>query len=281
MKQEIHWEAICIETKICEICGIEFVPKSAIQKYCPECGKNPERVRRKYETAVRQSKIHAGDLYKPIEKECIVCGKGFVTTYESRRFCSDTCQHQYAVNTAVCPVCGTKLIERGNLTGKGYCSEKCREEARIQRAIRDGRYVDCEHCGKKFIRSSGRSRFCSKACFESYQAERRSASVLKEGSCTLRKRETERTCPICGKIFPINPQQYAKRFCSIECRAKSSSASKKKPEKAQQGHLCSSCRISQLNCERFTSGFKKFPQGAKIQIENGQSIVSECPKYTA
>lgn len=271
---------ICIEAKICEICRIEFEPITAVQKYCPECGRNPDRTRRQYEYAVRQNKIHAGDLYKPIENECIVCGKSFITTYDSRRFCSNTCQHEYAVNTAACPICGIRLIEKGILTGRGYCSEECHEKARVQKAILDGRYIECEYCGKKFIRPNERSRFCSKACFEAHRIEHRSSPARQEEPLPFRlKPGTERTCPVCKKVFPITPQQSAKRFCSTECRMKAASSSKKKPAKPQSEHLCSSCRISQANCERFTSGFKVLPQGARTRIVKGQTIVCGCPKY--
>lgn len=215
-----------------------------------------------------------------MECECIVCGKSFITTYQGRRFCSNACQHEYAVNTATCPVCGVRLIEKGVLTGKGYCSEKCQEEARIQRAIQDGRYIDCEHCGKKFIRSSERSRFCSKACYEAQRLEHQAALVCQRESKSVRKPETERTCPVCGTVFPITPQQTSKRFCSMECRKKASAATPKKaPVKPKPEHLCSSCRISQTDCDRFFSGFKSFPHGAKTRVMKGHIVVSECPKY--
>lgn len=271
--------AISIETKTCEICGIEFEPTTTTQKYCPECGKNPERTRQKYDSAVRQNKIHAGDLYKPVEIECIVCGKTFMTTYENRRFCSNTCRREYVVNTATCPVCNIKLIEKGVLTGRGYCSEECREKARIQKAILDERYIACEHCGKKFIRPNECSRFCSKACYEAHRMEHRPTPARQDEPLPFRIRpETERTCPVCGKVFPITPQQSSKRFCSIDCR-KRASPPKKKTEKRQSGHLCSSCRITQANCERFSSNFKRLPKGARTSVEKGQTIVSECPKY--
>jgi len=129
---------------------------------------------------VKQNKIHAGDYDKPVENECIACGKSFLTIYRSRRFCSNTCQHQYIVENAACPVCGIKLIEKGISTGRGYCSEKCKEEAKIRKAAADGRYAPCEYCGKQFIHSNERSRFCSKACYEAYQMERRVASTASQ-----------------------------------------------------------------------------------------------------
>lgn len=256
------------------------MPTSSVQKYCPECGKNPERTRRQYEIAVKKNKFNAGDYDRPVENECIVCGKPFMSVYENRRFCSDTCRHQYLVESATCPVCRTKLVEKGILTGRGYCSEECREKARIKRAIEDGRYGPCEQCGKLFIHPNERSRFCSKACQEAYQREHKASPIKQREPLPYQlKPETEKTCPVCGKVFPITPQQSSKRFCSVECRTRASSSTKNKPVKSQTSHLCSSCRISQANCERFTSGFKRLPQGTRTGVEKGQMIVIECPKY--
>ena len=108
------------------------------------------------------NKRHAGEADKPVEKVCKNCGKTFLTVYRGKDFCTSNCGEAYRINHAECPICHTRLIEKGITTGKGYCSEACREEARLQRAIQDGDYIACEQCGKKFIRKNFANRFCSK-----------------------------------------------------------------------------------------------------------------------
>lgn len=267
-------EVIVIETRVCEICGAEFLPANGNQKYCPECGKNPEKARRGYAAAVAINRHHAGEQDIPMEKECINCGKKFLTVNKGRRFCSEDCGKTYRINHAECPVCHVRLIEKGITTGKGYCSEKCREEARFQRAIRDGNYVPCKQCGKKFIRSSLANQFCSKECYEIY----REAHIRILAQSQKRAPVTKKICPVCKKEFSVTPFQTTKLYCSVECRAKAQAA--RKPAAANPGtHLCTTCRVSQKNCERFSSGFKKLPEGAELRTEKGQDIVVYCPKY--
>ena len=204
--------AISIETKICEICGSSFEPRNGNQKYCTECGKDPEAARTRYELAVRRNKINAGDFVKPMEKDCKNCGKKFITTYESREFCSENCRDEYKVNTAVCPYCKKKLIDKGITTGRGYCSEECRKKDELEGAIARGLYGPCEQCGKKFIHRNEQARFCSQACSIAYRA------AHKKPKPAPVKRDLTRKCPACGRVFTITPQQYSKVYCSSECR---------------------------------------------------------------
>ena len=229
------------------------------QKYCRECGKNPERVRQKYDAAVAANKRHAGEQDIPIEKECKNCGKKFLTIYKSREFCSETCGEAYRITT-----------------GRGYCSDECREKDRLQKAIRDGNYIPCEQCGKNFIRSNLASRFCCKECYEKYRETHKKTPVQPQKKPAV----TTKVCPVCKKEFPVTPFQTTKLYCSAECRAKVQHTVKLKPATAKPGtHLCTTCRVSQKACERFSSGFTKLPKGAEMRTVKGQDIVVKCPKY--
>ena len=50
--------------KTCEICAAEYDASRANQRYCQECGKNPELARRKLIAAEIRNKEHAGDKYR-------------------------------------------------------------------------------------------------------------------------------------------------------------------------------------------------------------------------
>ena len=260
--------------KVCEICGTEFEPVNGTQKYCPDCGKNPEWARRRYAIAVDMNKRNAGEQDIPVEIECINCGKKFLTVYKGRGFCSEACKEEYHINNAVCPVCHCKLIDKGITTGRGYCSDECKDKARLQRAIQNGNYVPCEQCGKKFIRTNSAGRFCSKECYEAYRAAHKKAAFQQQSTPA----DMVRVCPVCKRKFTITPFQVSKVYCSLECRAKAQHPTK--PAGVKPGtHLCTTCRVSQKACERFSSGFKKMPEGAEVRKEKGQDIVVKCPKY--
>lgn len=155
--------------KICEICGDEYEPTRSNQKYCKACGKNPEGARQHYARAEFINRIHAGDLHPDHEIVCKECGRKFVSSY-NRSFCSAVCSEKHRIKTARCPVCERLLCKAGNLTGRGYCSDECRETAVLRKAKERGNYVACEQCGKMFIRRGYSNRFCSKSCSDLWKS---------------------------------------------------------------------------------------------------------------
>lgn len=120
-----------VKIKNCEICDDEFEIERSNQKYCAKCRKNPDKARKEYEWAAERLNRHAGwnDVDKTLKTHiCITCGKEFLSPYASGGNCSDACKKAYKIKTARCEVCKVPLIEHGNKTGKGYCSEKCRQK---------------------------------------------------------------------------------------------------------------------------------------------------------
>lgn len=112
------------------------------------------------------NRYHVGDTpNRRIEKcTCNVCGRKF-TAYGKAFYCSAACHQKSISIRATCPVCGARLIDKGVTTGKGCCSDECRQKHRIQTAIQNGRYISCAYCGKKFIRHSMTNKFCSQECY--------------------------------------------------------------------------------------------------------------------
>ena len=78
-------------------------------------------------------------------------GKNSFLCEFQKDICSVRCQEKRRAETAKCPGCGVFLINKGNYTGRGYCSEACKEKALINKAIANGLYFPCKVCGKMFI----------------------------------------------------------------------------------------------------------------------------------
>ena len=265
--------------KQCEVCWDKYDETKSYQKYCPACGKDPERARRRYAKAEYINKIHAGDVNKVREGSCTECGKKVLTTYGAR-FCSTACQENHRMKTARCPMCNGLLIEKENYSGRGYCSGECKGAARLAMAKASGDYVPCENCSKMFIRSAYSNRFCCRACYENWRdAQQKPKPQLNPATV----RQEQRACEGCGAAFTWSRGNSGQRFCSTACRKqKMKSDKKKETEKLNLGvdmHICAVCRTSQADCERFTSNFIYSPEGANGKIINGKYVITTCPKF--
>lgn len=264
------------ENKICEICGNDFIASKSDQKYCPTCGKNPERARARYKIAVRINKEHAGDAFKPKQCVCVECGKAFMSVY-NRDLCSDTCRHTYRLKTAKCPVCGVLLASKGIVAERGYCSDSCKEAHRLKVAIEQGRYIACEQCGKMFISKKEYGRFCGNTCARAYQQAHKKTYVQSATPISTTH------CAHCGKIIEQTPFQRTKKYCSMECRKaayQQKSRTNPMPPSKSTEHICLRCKTSQALCERFTSNFVDIPMGAETKRVGGKDIVVSCPKFS-
>ena len=280
-----------MENRKCVACGEEFTPVNSQQKYCKECRENKRTVEY-YERAVALNKRNAGDYDKAkvITCQCRVCGKKFLSIGARQSYCSSACLQAHIAETAKCPICGVRLMDKGITSGKGCCSDECREELRRQHAIAAGKYIACENCGKMFISKNYRNVFCCKRCFDEHRRKekaRREQLMQKYQDTHLRQ---FRRCPVCDKNFEIGPFQKTKKFCSVQCYRKANrqaAAAKKITKKASsrgacgKESLCIGCKTSQKMCERFTSGFQYYPTGAVVQVDAGKQIVVTCPKYRA
>ena len=82
--------------------------------------------------------------------------------------------HHRIGRTATCGVCGADFTTRGGMHSR-YCSSECGQTA--ARAVslghapntpKDGYWyvfhLNCQHCGKRFQRKGGRSKYCSTKC---------------------------------------------------------------------------------------------------------------------
>lgn len=234
--------------KVCEICGDEYEASRSTQKYCKVCGKNSSKARMKYQLAVHNNKIHAGEFDRPKEVNCKYCGKVFHTLY-GRTFCSEQCEKSYIVENNTCTFCHCKLIDKGiriSHYGKVFCSDECRAAFR-----------------------------------EKYKPKPAEADqIVPEGQELLR-------CLICNKLFqrPISKDPYV---CSPTCsniyqtrfaHKKSSpiTTKLKNDKKSRQVHLCTECKTSYKDCKWMQSKYTAYPVGAVVKDGN----VLSCPSYTS
>ena len=204
-------------TKKCVACGEEFVPSRSSQKYCPEC-REKGRTAEYYEHKVELNRIHAGDYTpKVFHNTCKVCGKEFVSVRAPKDICSVRCREKQRAETAKCPGCGVFLINKGNYTGRGYCSEECKEKALINKAIANGLYFPCQVCGKMFIAYGKNARYCSSEC-KKINTQRKKEERRQKYEENRPPEHEKRTCPICGKAFDVTRQARGRKYCSIACR---------------------------------------------------------------
>lgn len=115
----------------------------------------------------------------------------------------------------VCAACGTTMLRRktevqSNLSGKFFCNSDCRRKVGAKRHT--GEYRACEQCGDYvyFPRHAlDKWRFCSKTCYDTWQA--RNAVTL--------------TCEFCNGTVRLSRslvegsggRSYRRQFCSKTC----------------------------------------------------------------
>lgn len=107
-----------------------------------------------------------------------------------------------------------------------FCSEDCRRQIWNGMRRRAGVTVVCKMCGKTFTAKTVRARFCSKACNRAY-FYRKSASA---------KPVVSKTCPNCGKTFET--QNPRKVYCTEACQQTARHKERRKPT---QTHVCVFC----------------------------------------
>jgi hypothetical protein len=138
------------------------------------------------------------------KRKCNNCGKEIFATLrqirENKKFyCSRKCMYDQRLEMKkallICPICNKSFKF---VTGKKFCSKKCRDHNRV--------VVNCNNCGKKYHihpclykKNKNKRFYCSKKC------ESKSKTT-----------KTHKKCFYCKKIYwPCNRDS---KFCSVECR---------------------------------------------------------------
>lgn len=277
-------------TKICEICGDSY-EGIAIQKYCPECKKNPDKAKKQYANAQRILKQHMG-VYDEIKTlVCKNCNNEFTSYYGTTKFCSKNCKREYRIKTATCTQCGVNLmslgIKRYSASGNvHFCSDKCKEIWRKETRLRKyGPIIKrtCPYCKQEF--EDKNTTFCSYACYNKARQAGWKPDI---------ETETDVICGICHKTY-MTSLKHPKEYCpdctekinkirrekdkiaiAKEAAIQKEKAAKKREADIEKNGLCFYCQTSYTQCEKMKSNFIYYPKGAKLL----QGKVVECPAYT-
>ena len=136
----------------------------------------------------------------------------------------------------ICPQCGKEY--ETSKRNKKYCSQKCFDKARKDKAQKLIKTRICKYCGKEFTRyvstndeKKGGGKYCSREC-----------------SWKAKKTVKPRPCAYCGKLF--TPLKNSKKLCSIECANKAKTGKSRvcpicykefRPRKQSSTYCCRKC----------------------------------------
>jgi hypothetical protein len=162
-----------------------------------------------------------------VQKECVVCGKGFCQNQSWHSYCSTKCKQsvrrsRYWSNplqkhrpvSKTCPRCSVVFKPTNNR--HVFCTKQCYGKSRCVGIM----LKQCDGCGTTFLADRNIARWCSKRCksrTSSRQPERRSKSRLWYLE-NVRWGPQERACDVCGTLFQA--VRSNNRFCSTHCREK-------------------------------------------------------------
>ena len=156
--------------RLCVRCGkLFYTEPSSLQIYCSDSCKeaanleNRRAANLRYAHKVRErpkpkgTKPEKQKLVKPVlqPRTCKQCGKEFMPTNNSQKFCSVNCRliacgrradYEHApIYTAVCQTCGKTFqwseASLGSYRGRKYCSPECRNKRPDPRRLKKRPYV--------------------------------------------------------------------------------------------------------------------------------------------
>lgn len=151
-------------------------------------------------------------------KNCSFCNKQFKQHRDSDKFCSMKCcgLSKRILLEKKCITCGSIFkVPPHKFKIRKVCSKKC---GGIYRRSSAGKYVMCLQCNKEIYAAprrlkAGRSKFCSKHCFNNWR------SVNLVGLKNKNFRGIVKQCMNCGKDILLSKSQIVlnAKYCSIKC----------------------------------------------------------------
>ena len=145
------------KTRTCRLCGREFVPRHAAQRYCGDECRTAYRTM-EYRATVEERHVAQTTKKPTVERRCSYCGTVYMAYSGRSRFCSPECaamadadsaERGREARKAVCLVCGAEFVR---YTARNiFCSRKCAKRASYCRSrIEGGHHVPD---GKRFMRA--------------------------------------------------------------------------------------------------------------------------------
>lgn len=203
-------------TKLCKICGREFIPNNNRQLTCGnECA-----VINKRELTRENAKKNYRPK-EPVSKNCISCGKEFIPAHQNTKTCSDECKQEHNKNRTSriaakklyepisCAYCGIEFVPKNNR--QKCCCEEHGNALYRQTYKPPTRYTYfCKYCGHKYqTHRKELDQYCSR---EHADLHRKHLSEQKKQQ-RLEKRKSD--CPNCHQVFIR--KRDGQKLCSVEC----------------------------------------------------------------
>jgi hypothetical protein len=162
-------------------------------------------------------------MTKKITKKCENCGIQFLTYRQDAKCCSNKCSSLKRVGVdkkkiieKKCPFCGD--IFKTKRYSQIYCSNECsvKSQSTELNPLRRRVKVNCVICDKQFERMKHqKTKCCSKEC--GYEYQRKNIKPLLDEE----KKKIDCVCDFCGKNYRVWNYRGKSKFCSRECKNKS------------------------------------------------------------
>ncbi|HWA18960.1 MAG TPA: hypothetical protein VG757_08175 [Devosia sp.] len=169
---------------------------------------------------LRVGLIYRGATWQPADDEAASIVAAALDKIGARRPTFLQGQREYTTPPENCQRCGAELDDAARGQYRRYCSDQCRDAARVYAADlyqvteaiarANARYVvakdsvperPCEVCGTPFRAFLSSTRTCSPECARAIRSDR----------------VPPRPCHHCGKMFRPHSNTKAGKFCSSEC----------------------------------------------------------------
>lgn len=182
-----------MKTRICKLCGSEFIPSSSRQIYCNrEVVKICKSCGREFKTICNPSSADycsracAGRSANDAIKICSICGTEFKPNSPRQKYCRRKV-------IKLCAVCGSEFESTCGDT-RNTCSSDCSKIYAHDRSVESNMQETriCEWCGEKFHPVNNTQKYCNRMHYA--------------------------TCEVCGDHYPVDlSKQDVPRTCSTHC----------------------------------------------------------------
>lgn len=185
-------------------------------KRCEECGAAFEGKESKRFCSERCQHRNARKRARGIlpPKECRTCRQWFTPQTKRQIYCSDNCKPKKEISDLLPRKCEQcRQYYTPYTKTQRFCSSDCRKEAMTPR-----RHKSCLWCGVVFETKNGWQKYCSPKCRNAANNEREKAR---------RTPKAPKACAICGKVFV--PRSGTQKYCGPNCQNIALSKGSQKP----------------------------------------------------
>lgn len=263
--------------KTCEKCGVEVERKGnrgPMPKRCADCQQIVLNERTAFQSAQNKERRHeklAGRQCKICQKplgvkqptycgkqcyyidtfgwrDCAVCSKAFIATWEGQSCCGNVCAKRKTVATLreqapkyiyTCQHCGKKYKAKKPDRNK-YCTRECAFAAIAAKPV-EPKIVQCKWCNKEFEQTHG-ILWCNDEC------RKASVKVIASEQNRLRGVATKvlkpRPCKECNKQFIPEYGNKRRAFCSDKCLKRNSG---RKGKATRRARIAGSAIVEAIN----------------------------------